>query len=517
MIEDMKQKTAAVYDRWLSTLGGGEQVAFAYAHTLMELGYKVHLITHKKVDIEKAEKKMGISLDNIELIYLTENSTESLPGYSEKYDVFINCSHLDYFANRAKLGILCVFFPGIIKFSPYEYLKRALFIPSFQKFFIYPSRYEGFLYDQLIDGKIYKWLSTKSEIVFKDDIDSLRLDIYFENFTFSVTDQITFYLDDEQITDYTRALRKDDNVISYQFKLSNTKNKRLIINLPDNEYSKKVALISLTIPNIRYMLYNMFKKMFPLWEMRLHGGPGVTKRSDIESYDKIVTISEFCRKWINNYWGLASQVLYPPVNTEEFSPAKKKKNHIIHIGRFFVTGHSKKQLDLVKVFKRMVSQHNVDDWELHFIGSIYEGSRHQAYFDKCKAEAEGYNISFHTHADFEELKTRLSEAKIYWHATGLDEQEEKDPIVFEHFGITTVEAMASGCVPVVINAGGQKEIVTKESGFLWNNRKELMNYTHQLIADSTLYKQLQKGSLERSDFFSRKLFKKRFGEMIEHE
>lgn len=48
------------------------------------------------------------------------------------------------------------------------------------------------------------------------------------------------------------------------------------------------------------------------------------------------------------------------------------------------------------------------------------------------------------------------EASIFWHACGLGE---KDPHLVEHFGMTTVEAMQNYCVPIVIDGGGQKEIV----------------------------------------------------------
>jgi len=33
-------------------------------------------------------------------------------------------------------------------------------------------------------------------------------------------------------------------------------------------------------------------------------------------------------------------------------------------------------------------------------------------------------------------------------------------VSLEHFGITTVEAMAAGCVPLVYDSGGQAEIVS---------------------------------------------------------
>jgi glycosyltransferase involved in cell wall biosynthesis len=81
----------------------------------------------------------------------------------------------------------------------------------------------------------------------------------------------------------------------------------------------------------------------------------------------------------------------------------------------------------------------------------------------------------------------LQSAKIYWHATGFAEDETTHPERMEHFGITTVEAMAAGCVPVVINKGGHPEIIQHGvNGFLWNTREELKQYTTVLIQDKAL-------------------------------
>ncbi len=514
------KKTAGIYDRWLFTLGGGEQVAFAYAETLRDLGYQTALLTHKKIDRVATEKKMGVSLKDIELRYLPESSSKELAEYSEKYDIFINTSYLDYFPNRSRLGLLSVFFPGQIFLTPYEYIKRALLVPSFRTFFIYPSRFEGFKYDEYKNGRIYKWLSKESSIVFNKNIKKLRLALYYEDLAFSVLDTVVFTVEGiGKVVPTSAKLKHQSNTITYTFDFgkASIKNRRFSICLPESPYAQKVALMSLTILDIRYILYNCFKYFFPKWEMRLHGGAGVTKRSDLESYKKIVTISNFCRKWIINYWGLPSVVLYPPVNIKNFysAPSNKKKNHIIHVGRFFVTGHSKKQLDMAKAFKQMIDENNLKDWELHFVGSIYEGKKHQEYFEQTQFEAQGYPVFFHTQTSFAELKDLLAEAKIYWHATGLDEDGERSPILLEHFGITTVEAMASGCVPVVINAGGQPEIVTQESGFLWNTRRELIEKTLVLIKDAHVLQKYSKQAQERSRYFSRENFKKRFQAIID--
>ncbi|PIR59078.1 MAG: hypothetical protein COU69_01665 [Candidatus Pacebacteria bacterium CG10_big_fil_rev_8_21_14_0_10_56_10] len=508
MATTTKPKTVAIYDRWLSSLGGGEQVVLAYAQVLRDLGYNVNLLTHRHVNRHQLEKKMGVSLKQIKIVSMPESDPSLLSGVSERYDIFINASHLDYFANRSRQGLISVFFPGIIKMTIYEYLKRALFIPSFKKAFIYPTKFEGFSHDQYLHGRIHKWLGKRSTISFNTYIDKVGFQLYFRFMTLAVIDGIEFFRGSQRVEPLERSVNQKNNVVTYRF--SQLDKGGLTIVLPSDRYSQDIAMISFTIPSVRYLLFNVFKRFFPRWEMRLHGGPGITKRADLESYQTIVTISKFCRKWINRYWGLSSRVLYPPVNTSKFFHSKPKKNIIIHVGRFFVTGHSKKQLELVKAFKKLVTHHNVSNWQLHFVGSVELGKLHQQYFRQVRSEAHGFPVKFHTRASFQELRNLFASAKIYWHATGLDENEEKRPIAFEHFGITTVEAMASGCVPVVINAGGQREIVTKDSGFTWNTRAELINYTLRLIKSPQLLKQYQRQAVRRSRYFDIDNFKKRF-------
>ncbi len=163
----------------------------------------------------------------------------------------------------------------------------------------------------------------------------------------------------------------------------------------------------------------------------------------------------------------------------------------------------------MKVFRTLVDEKKLEGWELHFVGSVHEGEKHQQYFEQVKYYAKGYPVVFHLDAKYDELREVLAQSKIYWHATGLDEDQNRSPILLEHFGITTVEAMASGCVPVVIKAGGQKEIVTEESGFLWDTRRQLIEHTWELITDSEKLKRMSVAAMKRSTYFSRHAFKER--------
>lgn len=80
----------------------------------------------------------------------------------------------------------------------------------------------------------------------------------------------------------------------------------------------------------------------------------------------------------------------------------------------------------------------------------------------------------------------------------------------EHFGITVVEAMAAGCVPVVINKGGLKEIIEdKKSGYFWNEVNELKEITLNLIANPKKMRSLSKQAEKRGQNFSKAEFTKK--------
>lgn len=501
------KKCVAIYDRWLHTLGGGEQVAFTMAEILRDMGYDVTILTHKSVDLDQAVEKMNVNLHDISIKYIPNLLDYQLSEYTEQYHIFINNSYMDYVPNRSKFGMLSVFFPTKINISIYEYFKRSHIVPSLRKLFIYPTEFEGFRYDENIKGVIHKWLGRRSAITLSKSVRSISLELFLKYFSISCLDEIQFRVNKKICDPYYREVDIYNNIVRYYFKFPKSDENTVIeILLPDSEYSKEIALTRIWIRNYRYIIYNFFKLFFPKWEMRLHGGPSVTRLSDIESYDRIVVNSKFTQSWVMKYWHLPSDVLYPPAAIESFSTTKKKKNIIIHVGRFFVGGHSKKQLEMARVFREMVNR-GVKDWELHFVGGINDGDIHRKYLENIRDEVKGYPVIFHINAPFSELKDILSQAKIYWHATGLDEDAQTNPIKLEHFGITTVEAMASGCVPVVINLGGQPEIVIQNSGFVWDTREELIEKTTKLIHDPKLLARMSKNAISRSKYFGRERFK----------
>jgi glycosyltransferase involved in cell wall biosynthesis len=141
-------------------------------------------------------------------------------------------------------------------------------------------------------------------------------------------------------------------------------------------------------------------------------------------------------------------------------------------------------------------------------------ARHGRYLERCRKLAAGLPVVFHVDAPADELKALYETASIYWHATGYGESETRNPILFEHFGITPVEAMAGGCVPVLLGKGALPElIVDGESGYLWRTRDEWKARTLAVIRDPALAARLRGRAIERSRRFGEQVFRERLLEI----
>jgi len=256
------------------------------------------------------------------------------------------------------------------------------------------------------------------------------------------------------------------------------------------------------------------EKLMPDVFARLQRIPSLHFREALKRYDLICAISHFTQQWIAKYWGLPSEILYPPVDIEKFIPLEKR-NIILNVGRFFSGGHNKKQLEMVRAFKHLCNTKRLQGWELHLVGHTSCGFRHKRYLEKVRAEAEGYPVFFHLDAPFEVLQQLYGQAKIYWHASGYGEDISRHPDRFEHFGISIVEAMAAGCVPVVIGKAGQKEIVINHvTGFLWETVEELMDYTEELARNPVLWAKISQMAISRAQDFSKDVFASRVYELM---
>lgn len=201
-------------------------------------------------------------------------------------------------------------------------------------------------------------------------------------------------------------------------------------------------------------------------------------------WKEIVVYSNFVKTVLERSWGVGNiNVVAPYVDLSDFSfiPLKQKEQVIVSIGRFFAhkTSNSKRQDVLIDAFKKLFD-HDVKTWRLVLIGNVDPNPDSEEFVAKLREEAKGYAIEILTNVSYEKVQEVCKKATLYWHAAGFEVDEEKTPEYTEHFGITTLEAMACGTIPLVVAKGGQKEIVT-DSRFHWNSIEELVEKTHHLI------------------------------------
>ncbi|MBI5123514.1 glycosyltransferase family 4 protein [Candidatus Roizmanbacteria bacterium] len=227
--------------------------------------------------------------------------------------------------------------------------------------------------------------------------------------------------------------------------------------------------------------------------------------------------SEFTRNFDDKIFStVKSVVIYPPVFIPDLDV--KKEDVILHVGRFRPTNNGtddfKKQAVMIEEFKKLVDMKQIKNWKFLIAASIKNSD--EGKFEQLKKSAKGYPIEFFINQTNDELWNLYGKAKIYWHASGYGENLDKHPEYAEHFGISTVEAMGAGVVPVAINAGGQIEIITNgKNGFLWNNLEELQSKTEKLIKDSKLLMEMSKEAKIRAKDFSKEKFNERIINLIE--
>ncbi len=238
------------------------------------------------------------------------------------------------------------------------------------------------------------------------------------------------------------------------------------------------------------------------WLKRLLYG---TKSNDVlAAYDVIAANSYFTQHWIQQRWSLPATVVYPPCATIDAGQAKEKI--IFHAGRFEANypplNVHKHQGTLLELFKSLPDLHQAG-WQLHLAGGLQDTPQDRAFVQQLQNAAQNFPVFLHCDASTADLHQLYRAASLYWHASGYGIDAQLHPQTQEHFGITTVEAMSAGAVPVVLNSGGQAEIVTHGvNGFVWQQLTELATYTRLLAQDTTLRATLSQQAMASSQAFS---------------
>lgn len=246
------------------------------------------------------------------------------------------------------------------------------------------------------------------------------------------------------------------------------------------------------------------RKNFLHFQVPFHhtGGNNLLNKMKFIRIDQIICNSFFTKKFIDKEFGVESIVIYPPVDTEKITPRRKQKI-ILSVGRFSELLQSKHQDILINVFKKMVDE-GLKDWKFVLAGGADVGAG--SYLDSLKQTSQGYPIEILESPSYKKLTELYGISKIFWTASGFDENEEEHPEKVEHFGITVVEAMSAGCIPLAFLAGGHKEIIEDGvDGYLWHNTQEIEAITKDIIEKPS---DLAKKAILKSKKFTYEEFRK---------
>ena len=222
----------------------------------------------------------------------------------------------------------------------------------------------------------------------------------------------------------------------------------------------------------------------PVW--RLYYRPASTYyRNRVRRVGILLSVSDFTRGFVAKKWERDSKTVYPPCPVEdysEFTNVKSRENLVVTIGRIVPEKRFHLFIELARI---------VPKTRFVAIGSLSDET--SAYYDQLKKSAPE-NVSF-VLSPLRKVKDILARAMAYVHCAEN-----------EHFGITIVEAMAAGCVPIVHDSGGPKEIVTSDVGFRWSNLSVAARQIVMLAENDSLRRELSATASVRARQFRPEVF-----------
>ncbi len=230
----------------------------------------------------------------------------------------------------------------------------------------------------------------------------------------------------------------------------------------------------------------------------------------------VLVYSEYVSNALDAIHDVPSTILPPAIDDFSSSGAVKERV-VLSVGRFFRGLYNDKRYDvMIEAFKKLYASLPNTTWQYRLVGSCGTDPASRQYLEELQQAAHGYPIYFHINSPYDELRRHYNEASLFWHAAGFEVDERRTPERAEHFGMSTLEAMSAGCIPVVINRGGQKEIVSHgESGYLWESMDELIAHSRTLISDGELRASVQAHARRRFYDFDREHFAKRLLSILE--
>jgi glycosyltransferase involved in cell wall biosynthesis len=504
----------AIYDAWLDTLGGGEKHILALAAALSR-EHEVDFYSHSHVDPTLITSALNVAIDKIMFCYAPQSPDVGLSCALQSYDLLINATHDSVLPNPSPKGLRFLFFPPpppprapAVLSSIAAPLRRVTGLPEFGRGFYGPER---------VGGGWYRATTEEAELVIPGGAPrSLRF--MAGNAGDDPAGKPLAILQGDRVLHETTIpptggdfvpvgpvqLAADDGPVVVTIKTKTDEpdgrpgaleNRRLGLMIADPRTDAPLQT------PVRVLLRRLSPELAVAME-RAREFPG---REALASYDTVVANSQYTAGWVRRWWGISARTVHPPVAPIANGP-EAKRPEILSVGRFFAGSHNKNHDFMVGWFREMVRD-GLSGWTLRLMGALGSRPADRDYLERVRELARGMPIEIRTDVPAGELAEAYRRAPIYWHAAGYGRHPRRDPERFEHFGISTVEAMSAGAAALVFDGGGLRETVEPgRSGYAWRTPAELTAATWRLVRDARLRRRLGEGAIARSAEFSPEKF-----------
>jgi glycosyltransferase involved in cell wall biosynthesis len=208
----------------------------------------------------------------------------------------------------------------------------------------------------------------------------------------------------------------------------------------------------------------------------------------------LIANSKYIHDSLQKKFGKDSTIIYPPVELSEFSQSVSKKNKVITISRYSQEKNLEFAIDVMKDLN--VNYTMIGNTKTHTNEIYYE------QLIKKISELKNKTIVLLKNISRKKTVNELLESKIYLHTSP------------ETFGISVIESMASGCVPIVPNNSAHMETIPiEELRFEQDNIKDAQDKIQKaLLGNYDKHVEFLKESSKKYDKAS---FKKKIIDYIE--
>lgn len=215
----------------------------------------------------------------------------------------------------------------------------------------------------------------------------------------------------------------------------------------------------------------------------------------------LLTNSRFTQQVVRKYLKRNAMVLYPPVDVHAYAEKRVKQDHyVISVSKFT----PKRQLYRIPLIAKRTRDANfivvgeADKYSSKTIENL------RILISKCNVEDR---VTLRINVPRPTLIKLLGEAKAYLHVMPSD-----------HFGISIVEAMSAGCIPIVHRSGGPwLDILDQRQGrigFSYDTLEEAAKLIDYIMATEGVRLKLSSAAEKSALRFDKSVFQENLNEIV---